>query len=207
MTGAGGDVLFVEATAMPGERGLTLTGQLGDVMKESAHIALSYLRAHGPEIGVDPAALDRDPKNWLLLRKDGAAGSSVEYAPMLAMSSESLPHGEGWIYEPKWDGFRAIVTLEGGSAKLTSRNGNDLTGRFAAVARSVEHAVRTADAVVDGEICALDEQGRSRCSLLQEGGGTPALVVFDVLEVEGEPLLELPLAERRALAGRPTRDG
>ncbi len=145
-----------------------------------------------------PAALDRDPKNWLLLRKDGAAGSSVEYAPMLAMSSESLPHGEGWIYEPKWDGFRAIVTLEGGSAKLTSRNGNDLTGRFAAVARSVEHAVRTADAVVDGEICALDEQGRSRFSLLQEGGGTPALVVFDVLEVEGEPLLELPLAERRA---------
>ena len=56
VTGAGGDVLFIEATAMDGDARLTLTGQLGDVMKESAHIALSYLRAHGPALGVDPAA-------------------------------------------------------------------------------------------------------------------------------------------------------
>jgi ATP-dependent Lon protease len=57
VTGAGGEVLFVEATSMPGEPGLTLTGQLGDVMKESAQIALSYLRAHGPELGIDPGEL------------------------------------------------------------------------------------------------------------------------------------------------------
>jgi ATP-dependent Lon protease len=57
VTGAGGDVLFIEATAMEGEPGLTLTGQLGDVMKESAHIALSYLRSHGRELGLDPNAL------------------------------------------------------------------------------------------------------------------------------------------------------
>jgi bifunctional non-homologous end joining protein LigD len=144
-----------------------------------------------------PARLDGDPKNWLLLRKDGSAAPSGRYAPMLATSSESLPHGEGWVYEPKWDGFRAIVTLAGGDGKLTSRNGNDLTGRFPSVARSIERAVRTADAVLDGEICALDEQGRSSFSLLQEGGGAQAFVVFDVLEVEGEPLLDLPLSERR----------
>jgi ATP-dependent Lon protease len=59
VTGAGGDVLFVEASAMTGDAGLTLTGQLGDVMKESAQIALSYLRAHGGELGVDPAELNR----------------------------------------------------------------------------------------------------------------------------------------------------
>ena len=59
VTGAGGDVLFIEATAMAGETGLTLTGQLGDVMKESAHIALSYLRAHGSELGIDASAFDR----------------------------------------------------------------------------------------------------------------------------------------------------
>jgi ATP-dependent Lon protease len=52
-------VLFIEATAMEGERSLNLTGQLGDVMKESAQIALSYLRSHGSEHGIDPAALDR----------------------------------------------------------------------------------------------------------------------------------------------------
>ena len=59
VTGAGGDVLFIEATAMAGEPKLTLTGQLGDVMKESAHIALSYLRSHGDAHGVEPAAFDR----------------------------------------------------------------------------------------------------------------------------------------------------
>jgi ATP-dependent Lon protease len=53
VTGAGGDVLFIEATSMASEPGLTLTGQLGDVMKESAQIALSYLRSHGSALGID----------------------------------------------------------------------------------------------------------------------------------------------------------
>ncbi len=59
VTGLGGDVLFVEATAMPGDPGLTLTGQLGDVMKESGEIARSFIRAHAGELGIDEAALDR----------------------------------------------------------------------------------------------------------------------------------------------------
>ena len=57
VTGTGGDVLYVEATAMDGEPGLTLTGQLGDVMKESARIALSYVLAHAEQLGIDRAAL------------------------------------------------------------------------------------------------------------------------------------------------------
>ncbi|WBB76316.1 endopeptidase La [Micromonospora sp. WMMD1128] len=57
VTGAGGDVLFIEATGMDGEPGLTLTGQLGDVMKESAQIALSYLRSNGRRLGIDPNTL------------------------------------------------------------------------------------------------------------------------------------------------------
>ena len=66
VTGLGGDVLFIEANARPGDHGrgqaraLTLTGQLGDVMKESAQIALSYVRAHADELGItDPSVLDR----------------------------------------------------------------------------------------------------------------------------------------------------
>jgi ATP-dependent Lon protease len=55
VTGTGGDVLYVEATMMDGPEGLTLTGQLGDVMKESAEIALSYVRSHAGELGIDPA--------------------------------------------------------------------------------------------------------------------------------------------------------
>jgi ATP-dependent Lon protease len=59
VTGLGGDVLYIEAGANDGEPGLQLTGQLGDVMKESAQIALSYVRSHASQLGVDPQALDR----------------------------------------------------------------------------------------------------------------------------------------------------
>jgi ATP-dependent Lon protease len=59
VTGLGGDVLFVEASASEGKAGLTLTGQLGDVMKESAQIALSFVRAHAVELGVDPAFFEK----------------------------------------------------------------------------------------------------------------------------------------------------
>lgn len=63
VTGMGGDVLYIEASSLPGDRssngGLTITGQLGEVMKESAQIALSYVRAHADELGIDPALLDR----------------------------------------------------------------------------------------------------------------------------------------------------
>ena len=59
VTGTGGDVLFIEATAMDGEPGLVLTGQLGDVMKESAQIALSYIRSHADDLGIEPESLDK----------------------------------------------------------------------------------------------------------------------------------------------------
>ena len=58
VTGTGGDVLFIEATSMKGKDGLVLTGQLGDVMKESARIALSYVRGHAAELGIDEDAFD-----------------------------------------------------------------------------------------------------------------------------------------------------
>ena len=148
-----------------------------------------------------PAGLDGDPRNWLLLRKDAAGGGASRYTPMLSTASDSLPRGEGWVYELKWDGFRAIVGVSGGEITLTSRNGNDLTERFADVARSARLGIRTADAVLDGEICALDERGRSKFSLLQQGEGTLALVLFDLLELDSEPLIGLPLEERRRRLG------
>jgi bifunctional non-homologous end joining protein LigD len=171
-----------------------------DLVEEKRDGGLT-VRLHGERLNgtwtLVPAKLDGDPKNWLLLRKDGADVSTSRYAPMLATSSEDLPRGEGWAYEPKWDGFRAIVTVSGGEVSLTSRNGNDLTGRFRNLARTAAHGIRAPDAVLDGEICALDEQGRSQFSLLQEGSSPLVLVLFDALELDSEPLVDLPLAERR----------
>jgi bifunctional non-homologous end joining protein LigD len=152
-----------------------------------------------------PARLSGDEKNWLIVRKRDESETAAppartrRYTPMLATLAEDVPRGAGWIFEVKWDGYRAIAQVAGGEATLTSRNGNDLTARFPNVAKEVAKAVKTPDAVLDAEVCALDETGRSSFSAMQQGKpGTPlALYVFDLLEVEGESLLELPLVERR----------
>ncbi len=150
-----------------------------------------------------PAKLDGDPKNWLLLRKrDGASGSEGrhEYAPMLATPEAKVPTGEGWLHEIKWDGYRIVAYLRGGEgARLMSRRSQNYTERFANVARELPKALRTPDAVLDGEVCALDEDGRPSFSAMQQAKpGTPIVYyVFDLLELEGESLLDRPLHERR----------
>ena len=151
-----------------------------------------------------PAKLSGDPKNWLIVRKkdDSAPAERVSpgrYAPMLATLADAVPKGPGWLYEVKWDGYRALATLAGGEATLRSRNGNDLTQRFPGVAKAIEKAVRTPDCVLDGEVCALDEDGRATFSAMQQGrpGTSYVFAVFDVLEADGEPLVDLTLAERR----------
>jgi bifunctional non-homologous end joining protein LigD len=164
------------------------------------------VRLHGERLegtwALVPAHLSGDEKNWLILRKrnDGAAPSRSRrvYRPMLATLTEDLPRGEGWEFEPKWDGYRAVGYVRGGEAKLVSRNGNDLTQRFATVAKELPKALRTPDAVVDGEVVALDSGGKSSFSAMQQGSAQLAYEVFDVLEVDGEPVVDLPLAERRA---------
>jgi bifunctional non-homologous end joining protein LigD len=149
-----------------------------------------------------PARLDGDPKNWLLIRKQDsvspAKGQRPAYLPMLAKLADGVPSGKGWIYEVKWDGYRALCALRGGEVTLSSRTGKDLTARFAAVARALPRALRTPDCVVDGEVCALDEAGRPSFQAMQEGSERLVLELFDLLELEGEPVLGLPLEERRA---------
>ena len=165
------------------------------------------VRLHGKRLNgtwtLVPARLDGDPKNWLLLKKreEGASQPAKrrQYRPMLATSAKDVPAGDDWLFEVKWDGYRAIADIRGSAATLTSRNGNDLTGRFESVAKALERSVKTPDCVLDGEVCALDEDGRATFSAMQQGkGGTRyVFVAFDVLEVEGEPLIERPLTERQ----------
>jgi bifunctional non-homologous end joining protein LigD len=147
-----------------------------------------------------PARLDGDPKNWLIIRKRGDTAARREergYTPMLATLAPDVPRGAGWTYEVKWDGYRALAYLREGEARLVSRRGNDLTERFESIAKAVEKALKTPDCVLDGEVCALDDQGRSSFSAMQQGTGPLVYYVFDVLELEGEQLLERPLSERR----------
>ena len=162
------------------------------------------VRLHGERLDGEwtlvPAKLGGDPKNWLLVKKKAADAAAARkpgsYKPMLATLADAVPAGEEWLHEVKWDGYRAIVTIAGGEAQLTSRNGNSLTARFESVARAVVQAVKTTDCVLDGEVCALDDQGRASFSAMQQGSGPLVLYLFDVLEVEGEPVVDLPLTER-----------
>ena len=165
------------------------------------------VRLHGERLegtwALVAAHLNGDEKNWLIVRKKDdakpAARAASTYRPMLATLAEDVPGGVGWEFEVKWDGYRALATVSQSDVVLTSRNGNDLTTRFEHVAKEIAKAVKTPDCVLDGEVCALDETGRSSFSAMQQGkAGTPLVYyVFDVLEVEGEELVDLPLVERR----------
>ena len=125
--------------------------------------------------------------------------------PQLARSRASLPQGDGWAYEPKWDGFRAIAFVDGDDTHLQSRNGRDLTRYFP------ELVLPSGRYVLDGEIVVRGASGRedfdllgqrihpakSRVAMLAEQ--TPAVfIAFDLLAREDDVLLELPYLERRA---------
>jgi bifunctional non-homologous end joining protein LigD len=165
------------------------------------------VRLHGKKLdgvwALVPAKLSGDEKNWLLLRKRDEETTSAKkpgrYAPMLATLEQDVPKGDGWTYEVKWDGYRALAYVAGGEVGLVSRNGNDLTARFPAVAKAIGKALRTPNAVLDGEVCALDEEGRATFSAMQQGkaGTRYIFVAFDLLEVEGKPLVDAELTARR----------
>jgi ATP-dependent DNA ligase len=125
--------------------------------------------------------------------------------PQLARSRASLPDGDGWAYEPKWDGFRAIAFVDGDELYLQSRNGKPLLRYFPEVRFPARRIV------LDGELVIVGESGThefdllgqrihpaaSRIAMLAER--TPAqFVAFDVLALDDEVLLERPFGERRA---------
>src|SRR5438045_7622056 len=88
--------------------------------------------------------------------------------PMLLLRTDSLPSGEQWLYELKLDGYRAIAFKRSGDVSLRSRNDNDFSGRYPAVAKALQKL--PADTVVDGEIVAFDEEGRPSFNTLPNYG-------------------------------------
>ena len=134
--------------------------------------------------------------------------------PQLARSRNHLPTGEGWAYEPKWDGFRSIAFVDGDAVHLQSRNGRDLTRYFPEV------RFPPGRYVLDGELVIHGPSGRQEFDLLGQrihpaasrvarlAEETPAVfIAFDLLARDDDVLLEQPYLERRAaleeLAGEP----
>jgi bifunctional non-homologous end joining protein LigD len=126
--------------------------------------------------------------------------------PMKPRLLENPPTTGDWIYELKFDGIRAIAVKDGSKVKLISRNGNELRARFSEIADAVKK-LPIKECVIDGEVVALDEEGRSSFQLLQalemEGRRAPVrFYVFDLLELNSKSLIKLSLSQRKELLAR-----
>jgi ATP-dependent Lon protease len=130
VTGTGGDVLFVEATSMDGKDGLVLTGQLGDVMKESARIALSYVRGHAGELGIEPPSFgDREFHVHVpagAIPKDGpSAGITMTTALASLLSGRPVKHTVGMTGEVTLQG--RVLPIGGLKQKVLAAHAAGLT--------------------------------------------------------------------------------
>jgi DNA ligase D-like protein (predicted ligase) len=119
--------------------------------------------------------------------------------PMLATSDSKLPIGPEWTYEVKWDGYRTSAIKEGERVMLLSRNLKDATRQYPSIASSVRQ-IHANTALLDGEIVAIDDQGRpSFQALHHQSAHTLVYYAFDVLHFDGSDLIKTALDERRHL--------
>jgi len=120
--------------------------------------------------------------------------------PQKATLVDSVPAGAAWLHEMKYDGYRCLLALAGGEARIYTRKGLDWTGKFPEIAEAAG-AIDCDSALLDGEIVALDEKGNTGFSALQqaisEGGRGLTLFLFDALEIDGEKLEKRTNLERK----------
>ena len=122
------------------------------------------------------------------------------FSPMLATLVDSPFDDKAWVFETKWDGFRLITEKSGDRVRLWSRNGINVTKKYALLLPALQKI--EGSCVLDGELCALDAHGRSRFQLLQNALNKKArllYVVFDALFVDGKDKREKPLLERKKI--------
>ncbi|CAB4894348.1 unannotated protein [freshwater metagenome] len=157
----------------------------------------------------------RDPKDWMIHRMDPPVDETAEempaaIEPMLARPGTLPPRPDDWAFEVKWDGVRAMVRSQPGRFSLFSRAGNDITGAYPEL-RALNRQLSSHEAILDGEVVAFDDDGRPSFQALQSrmharGAHVKrlaqerpvTLMVFDLLWLDGHPLVDRPWTERRA---------
>src|SRR5436190_24360756 len=118
--------------------------------------------------------------------------------PMLATLTDAPFDSAEWVFESKWDGFRMVACIQAGNVTLYSRNGKIISHSYIRVAKALERVKH--DAVLDGELVALDSHGISRFQLLQNALRAEATLrycIFDLMFLDGKDLRSLPLIERK----------
>ena len=164
---------------------------------------------------IEGIAHSKGVKKWISPRKKSQAKRTVKEIKLpiisgvqLATATDAPFDDKDWLFEIKWDGFRALATIASdGSVKLASRNAKDLLTKFPEL-KDIGAAFRSLPIIVDGEIVALDAEGRSSFQRLQNriaskgvsrgtGGGDITFAAFDVLFADGRDVRDLPLEERK----------
>ncbi len=156
-------------------------------------------------------------KDWLIHRMDPPADPHREsmperVAPMLARAGDLPTKDDGWAYEVKWDGVRALAYIEPGRIRVESRNSNDITAGYPEL-RGLVRELGSREALLDGELVAFDDQGRPSFERLQRRihqrsestvrrlsrSDPVTYVIFDLLHLDGRSLLREPYVKRREL--------
>ncbi|HAM02506.1 MAG TPA: DNA ligase [Acidimicrobiaceae bacterium] len=169
---------------------------------------------HGRRVDGEYVLFRTKGDDWMVHRMDHG-GDDVEAVPdlvqpMSAVAGKLPRSDDGWAFEFKWDGVRAVAYVDGGRLRLMSRNGRDVTVSYPEL-RAMGEALGSRPCVLDGEIVAFDESGRPSFAALQErmhvaepgrarrlSQRTPvAYLAFDVLHLDGHSMLSLPYEERR----------
>jgi bifunctional non-homologous end joining protein LigD len=170
---------------------------------------------HGTKVRGRYVLFQTGGKQWMVRRMDPPVEDAGEplpalIRPMLATLRRELPTDDGWAYEFKWDGVRAVVYIEGGRARALSRNDRDVSATYPELAAMAE-SLGSRRVVLDGELVALDASGRPSFGALQPRmhvtktaqvrrlmAETPVtFFAFDLLYLDGESLLDRPYTERR----------
>ena len=124
--------------------------------------------------------------------------------PLIPVRRRDLFESAEWVYEVKHDGFRAVAYVGDGRCRLISRRGNEMK-RFADLSGCIAKELRVKDAVLDGEIVALDRAGRPAFYDLMKRQCQPVYYAFDLLWLNGRDLRELSLLERKKISAKSSR--
>lgn len=171
-----------------------------------------YFRLQSRELNAEYRTHQTKDNQWLLERVDNPQTDWLKapIEPMLARPADKPPDSKDYVYEVKWDGLRALISLDEGQVTIRGRNGTDYTRQFPEL-RIPEEAFRATSALFDGEIVCLEADGRPvfrnvihRMQQKAEGaierarGKFPAVCyVFDCLYLDGRPIVNEPLTRRR----------
>lgn len=141
------------------------------------------------------------PETEALIKKGKREAMPADIIPMLSTLTDEPFNDKDWIFEIKWDGYRALAYVNGAKATLMSRKNLSFNNKFSSVADALQEM--ELNALLDGEIVALNEEGKGDFQLLQQwqktGQGELVYYVFDILWINGYNVMDLPLIERKEI--------